>query len=209
MYFHANIENQLKDIFENTTLSKNNVNNENELHDFFDGQIYKNLLKSEDGVSFKNGKAFSLILNTDGVSLCTKSKLTMWPFFLAINEISKEDRFLINNVVLAGQHIFLKIFNFLLNLFRFAGLSVGDEKPNFDVFLHPLVSQLKKLEYGVEMKINNSIHNTKFFVVACVFEKPTKAAVLNMKASNGFYGCTKCLQAGVTYKDKDNDNRKY
>ena len=49
-----------------------------------------------------------LILNTDGVSLCTKSKLTMWPFFLAINECSKEDRFLINNVVLAGQHNFLK-----------------------------------------------------------------------------------------------------
>jgi len=51
------------------------------------------------------------------------------------------------------------------------------------------------------MKINNSLQNTKFFLVATVFDKPAKAAVLNMKASNGLYGCTKCLQPGVTYKE--------
>ena len=66
--------------------------------------------------------------------------------------------------------------------------------------------RLKKLEYGIELKINSTIQNTKFFLLAGVFDKPAKAAVLNMKASNGFCGCTKCLQPGVTFKDGENDN---
>jgi hypothetical protein len=68
------------------------------------------------------------------------------------------------------------------------------------------VIRLKKLEYGIELKINNTIQNTKFFLVAGVFDKLAKATVLNMKASNGFYGCTKCLQPGVTFKDGENGN---
>ena len=40
----------------------------------------------------------------------------------------------------------------------------------------------------------------KFFLVAGIFDKPAKAAVLNMNASNGFYGCTKCLQKGKSLK---------
>ena len=93
MYFHANIENQLKEIFLNITLTKNTCNELSDLHDFFDGNIYKALLTSEDGDLFKKNQAFTFILNTDGISLCTKSNLTLWPFYLAINEIPKEDRF--------------------------------------------------------------------------------------------------------------------
>ena len=52
--------------------------------------------------------------------------------------------------------------------------------------------------------MENSIENVKFFLIAGVFDKPATAAVLNMKASNGFYGCTKCLQPGITHKDKEN-----
>ena len=48
----------------------------------------------------------------------------------------------------------------------------------------------------------------KFFLVAGIFDKPAKAAVLNMNASNGFYGCTKCLQPGVTYKDQEKETGK-
>jgi hypothetical protein len=104
MYFHANIENQLKEIFSNITLTKNTCNKLSDLQDFIDGRIYKALLTSEDSDLFKNNQAFTFILNTEGISLCTKSNLTLWPFYLAINEIPKEDRFLINNVVLAGTY---------------------------------------------------------------------------------------------------------
>jgi hypothetical protein len=41
------------------------------------------------------------------------------------------------------------------------------------------------------------------FLVAGIFDKPAKAAVLNMKAYNGFGGFTKCLQLGETSKGID------
>ncbi len=104
MYFHANIETQLKEIFLPTIVKPFRGNDVNDLYDITDGKIYKSLLASENGELFKNRQAFTFILNTDGISLCTKSNLTMWPFYLAINEIQKEDRFLINNVVLAGSY---------------------------------------------------------------------------------------------------------
>ena len=95
MYFHANIETQLKEIFLHTIVKPFRGNDVNDLYDITDGKIYKSLLASENGELFKNRQAFTFILNTDGISLCTKSYLT---------EIQKEDRFLINNVVLAGSY---------------------------------------------------------------------------------------------------------
>ena len=69
-------------------------------------------------------------------------------------------------------------------------------------FLHSFVTELNRLEYGIQIQINSSVSKSvKFFLVAGIFDKP--ASVLNMKASNGFYGCTKCLQPGVTCKEKE------
>ena len=84
------------------------------------------------------------------------------------------------------------------------GLSIGDEKPNFEIFLHPLVKDLKRLEYGIPINIDGAIKNRKFFLIAAVFDKPAKAAVLNMKLCTGFFGCTKCLQPGISFKANEN-----
>ncbi len=35
------------------------------------------------------------------------------------------------------------------------------------------------------------------------FDKPAKAGVLNMKTSDEFYGCTKWLQPGISYREHD------
>ena len=67
----------------------------------------------------------------------------------------------------------------------------------FEVFLKPIINQLKKLEYGVTFKINS--RETKllyFFVLIGVFDKPARAAILNMINSTGYYGCLKCCQKG-------------
>jgi hypothetical protein len=40
----------------------------------------------------------------------------------------------------------------------------------------------------------------KFFLTHAVMDKPAKSAVINMIASTGFYGCTKCLQPGKSLK---------
>jgi hypothetical protein len=36
------------------------------------------------------------------ISTYNKSKITIWPFYLTINEIRIEERFLVENMVLAG-----------------------------------------------------------------------------------------------------------
>ena len=79
----------------------------------------KKLLKSKHGNEFKNQLAFSFLLNTDGISSMKKSKLTIWPVFLVINELPIESRFCIDNVILAG-------------------LSVAEHKPNMDLFLNEI-----------------------------------------------------------------------
>ena len=71
------------------------------------------------------------------------------------------------------------------------------------------MNQLKRLEYGIQMEVLDSSSNkileknNKVFLVAGIFDKPAKAGVLNMKTSNGFYGCTKCLQPGISYRQND------
>ena len=73
--------------------------------DIRDGRIYKKLINSEHGNEFKNQTAFSFILNTDGISPMKKSKLTIWPVFLVINELPIESRFCIDNIILAGLSV--------------------------------------------------------------------------------------------------------
>ena len=70
--------------------------------------------------------------------------------------------------------------------------------------MNPILIQLKELEYGVNIKLENIEKKIKFFCIAGVFDKPAKAMMLNMINSTGHGGCTKCLQLGETYsKDAD------
>ena len=111
---------------------------------YADGELYQRVLASIDGPLFM--RAFSFSMNTDGASLTKSSKLSMWPVFLIINELPLHRRFAIDNVILAG-------------------LTVGEEKPNIDLFLNPIVIKLKKLELGVNITIENVTRDTKFFCI--------------------------------------------
>jgi len=57
-----------------------------------------------------------------------------------------------------------------------AGLSVGSEKTNIDVFFNPIIIKLKKLEIGIDITIENVTRDTKFFLISSVFDKPAKSA---------------------------------
>lgn len=156
-------------------------NNTTALNDIRDGRLYKKLLDSVHGNDFRNQKAFSFLLNTDGISPMDRSKLTIWPVFLVINELPIESRFCIDNIILAG-------------------LSVAEQKPNFDIFFNEIVTQLSVLELGFDLSLDNVSKKRKFFLIAAVFDKPAKAPVLNMNQYNGNCGCTKCEQPGETAK---------
>jgi len=112
-----------------------------------------------------------------------KSKLTIWPVFLVINELPIESRYCIDNIILAG-------------------LSVAEHKPNMDIFFNEIVTQLTILELGIDLPLSNVVKKRKFFLIAAIFDKPAKAPILNMNQYNGNYGCTKCEQPGETAKGK-------
>ena len=52
-------------------------NSANSLEDIFDGEIYKQLFAGDDGYKFKNNEAFTFSLNTDGISVCDFSNITI------------------------------------------------------------------------------------------------------------------------------------
>lgn len=82
-------------------------------------------------------------------------------------------------------------------LLSLIGVSIAEEKPSIEIFLGPIVNELKRLEYGVKLSENSEV---KCFLLAGIFDKPAKAKVLNMKSYNGFYGCTKCVQPGKSFR---------
>lgn len=88
-------------------------------------------------------------------------------------------------------------------------MSVGDSKPNFDIFLNPIVIELKRLELGIKIRFADVSKEIKFFLFAAVMDKPAKAALLNMINSTGFYGCTKCLQPGLSLKKNLETSKSY
>jgi hypothetical protein len=38
----------------------------------------------------------------------------------------------------------------------------------------------------------------RFFLIIGVFDKPARASFFNIISSNGYYGCLRCLQPGLT-----------
>ena len=69
--------------------------------------------------------------------------------------------------------------------------------------MNPIVCDLKKLEYGIRFNVGSQTRNVKFFLIAGIFDKPAKAMILNMIQWNGYYGCTKCLQPGISSTENE------
>ncbi len=85
-YYHMCIKTQIKRILSKTSqcLFKKLTNLQNilTLTYIFDGDIYQNLIKNKKIQDNDN----KFLLNTDGISLCEKSQLSIWPVLLVINE---------------------------------------------------------------------------------------------------------------------------
>ena len=70
--------------------------------------------------------------------------------FLVINEIPLEKRYCIENIIIAGK--FYYSFNIIVagadSVIYFIGLSIWDSKPDFQVFIEPIVEKLLELQYS-------------------------------------------------------------
>lgn len=106
---HFNITLQLNRVLRDRLTLGANIKPKSDLYsDVYDGQIYKTFYQ-ENLVSIQKGETFSLILNTDGVSLCEKSRLSITPIILSINEMPLTERYCIENVIIAGMIYSFKV----------------------------------------------------------------------------------------------------
>ncbi len=116
MFYFLDTTCQIKKISKSVNLFKNDgTMNENDhlLRDITDGSLYKKILKSNIGRLIKQKEAFTLTINTDGISLSENSTLSMWPVYAVINEINLNERFCIDNVIVVGKKLILRnILNF-------------------------------------------------------------------------------------------------
>ena len=101
MYFHLSIKDQLQRILRQENISEEQLSSKNVLKDIKDGRIYKRIMKEEKS---NDNNIYTLSLSTDGVSLCEKSNLGIWPLYAVCNEISVDKRFCSENVLILGYY---------------------------------------------------------------------------------------------------------
>jgi hypothetical protein len=104
-------------------------NNDDLICDIKDGSFYRDFINSIKKVN--DSDIYSFMLNTDGISLCEKSKLSSWPVYLVINELPIEERFHVDNIILAG-------------------ICVGNTKPLINEYLTSIKKELFEISLGFE-----------------------------------------------------------
>lgn len=98
-----NLEDQIKRVLKQKKIDISRIINSSrdELSDIYSGEIYQNFMNKNFSF-FLNGQCLSLSFATDGISFCSKSKLSMWPLIFVINELPLETRFCIENIIIGG-----------------------------------------------------------------------------------------------------------
>jgi hypothetical protein len=136
------IEQQLKYLLERTGIWNNiqknkvNVGKSKTIKDIIDGKEY--LKHCQPGGFLHSPNNLSLIFNTDGIPLYKSSKVSLWPIFLAINELPPQERFAVKNMILWG-------------------IWQGAGKPKFSSFLDIFTDDLLNLkETGMDVVVNGA-----------------------------------------------------
>ncbi len=102
VYYYLDLEDQIELLFKKQKLPiKFNElnNNKTTIDDVSDGSIYKMFRASVNNST----TTYSFTISTDGINLCEKSSLAIWPVFLAINELPVGERYFWENIIIAGN----------------------------------------------------------------------------------------------------------
>ncbi|KAK3926367.1 Formiminotransferase N-terminal subdomain-containing protein [Frankliniella fusca] len=157
-----------------TSREKENVNN---IEDILDGDVYKNAEKS-------TPFTLTAMWNTDGVQIFNSSSFSLWPFFLVINELPPDKRFLSENILIAG-------------------LWGSVTKPHPNVYLLPIYKDIQNLKKGIECDVHGVQERciVKVIVVCGTCDAPARAVFINMKSHSGFFSCPVCRCKGERTND--------
>ncbi|XP_020622265.1 uncharacterized protein LOC110059888 [Orbicella faveolata] len=158
--------------------------------DIIDGKYYTRLCGP--GQFLSDISNISFIFNTDGAPLYSSSSVSLWPVFLAINELPSPDRFSKTNMMLWG-------------------IWQGKGKPPFNAFFEPFATQMNKLykEGGCLRHAFKQVYFSLFILGVAILGVGVKAAVLlgstdlqgksyllYMTQHNGEDGCLTCEESG-------------
>jgi len=155
--------------------------NQNGYEDIYDGSLYREMMLPNGILNSQNN--ISLTWNIDGLPVFSSSKFSLWPCYLVVNELPYRLRQLRENIIIGG-------------------LWFGEEKPNMHVYLKPIINELATLERdGIEVQSPSVPHSfvTKAVLLAGTCDLPAKCLILNTIQFNGMFGCSKCLQPGLSF----------
>ncbi|XP_049269081.1 uncharacterized protein LOC119384784 [Rhipicephalus sanguineus] len=139
------------------------------LRDVSDGRLYKHLRKDASWWDL------SLTFNTDGARVFKSSKCTLWPIQAVINELP---------VAVRWSHVLL------------CGLYFGKGHPKMQPFLQVFADAINE-PVTVNWECDGQVFKSRIRAVCCCVDAPARAAVLNMKQFNGYYGCSYCHHKGA------------
>lgn len=164
-------------IWEALTSYKSKCAEENFISDILNAEVCKNL---KSGGNFLDSEHnLSLIFNTDGIPLYQSSGISLWPVYLAINELPPSMRFSRKNMILWG-------------VWQARG------KPVFQTFFQPFIKHMVQLkETGVVWKHHGQEICSKAILLLGTVDLQAKAYLTEMTMFNGRHGCITCEDEGT------------
>ena len=150
------------------------------LGEIYDGALYR---KHWESGFLKDAQNISFLYNTDGVPIFKSSKFSLWPIYLAIDELPYSERFRRDNMLLAGVWF-------------------GPDKPFMLTFLKPFHSTFHQLEKTGVTTQQNGLYSSHAAIridnVMC--DLPARCLVCNSIQFNGYYGCIRCRQSRKSFR---------
>ena len=179
-FMTADLTSQLKNILIKPDLwgsiQENAERKTTTITDITDGEAY--LLLKKEGNFLYNKNNITLTLFTDGVPLFKSSGVCMWPVYLLINEVPRNQRFRKKNMLLWG-------------------VWQGTGKPMMTAFLKELIKDLSILyTEGLTFSVGNTEITSRVMLIVATMDLQARAAVLKMTQHNGEFACVYCLEKG-------------
>lgn len=138
--------------------------------DIADGSLYRSIRKQMNMM----WSDVTLSFNCDGAPVFNSSKSTIWPIQVVVNELP---------VLIRWQNVLI------------TGLWFARAHPPMDVFIAQFVSEINSIGTPVWSHAGKTVRSA-VHAVACCVDSPARAAILNSKQFNGYFGCSWCLQRG-------------
>ncbi|XP_064480427.1 uncharacterized protein LOC135393965 [Ornithodoros turicata] len=147
------------------------VPHEGAYRDITDGLLYRKV-RSENNMSWCD---LTLTMNTDGSPVFKSSKGSVWPIQVSLNELPVPYRW--KNILVAAVWF-------------------AKEHPPAHLYLKTFVEKFNTVG-KLAWSFSGQTVQSAVRIVSCCVDSPARAALLNAKQFNGYYGCSWCLQKGT------------